>query len=335
MNDPEGVYEELLSTAPSQEGRAYRAFYGPVGLDLRAFVDGSSRLPGMSFKVAKSDVPAGMQLPKLQGASVTIVHGDADARPQSITFELCAQSAAFKTVFVELAARLIRDVCTETTASLGILAVARRLSIWARFFDARENDGLSRSRQLGLLGELLCLQRLFETLDPHQSVAAWTGPNGTPHDFQTSSGALEAKLSTTSAPERVRISSERQLDDSSVPWLGLFVVLAQETTSGDTGVPHSVDRIRAALTAAAPTAIALFEERLLAAGYVDSDRAEYSVRVVVRSSEFLHVRGDFPRVRPAELRSGVFSVSYEIPWSAIAPYRVDDNEIARIFRATV
>jgi hypothetical protein len=334
MNDPEAVYEELLVTAPMKDGRAYRAFYGPVGLDLREFVDGVSRLPGMAFTLAKSDIPLGMQLPRLQGASVTIVNSDGEPRSQTVTFELSAHSTAFKAVFVELAARLIRDVCNESSASSGILAVARRLSIWARFFDARENDGLSRSRQLGLLGELICLQRLCGIMEPCAAVSAWTGPIGTPHDFQTTAGAIEAKLSTSSTPERVRITSERQLDDSIVPWLGLFVVLTQESASGATSVPQSVDQVRTVIAGAAPGASPLFEERLLSAGYVDSDRAEYEIRVVVRSADFLHVRGDFPRLRPSELRSGVFAVSYEIPWSGIAPYRVADNEIARVFRAS-
>lgn len=335
MNDPEAVFEALLVSTPTKEGRAYRAFYGPIGLDIKAFVDGLSRLPGVSFTLAKADVPHRMQLPKLQGATVTLVHSNGDSRSPSITFELIAHSAAFKAVFVELSARLIRDVCGERSASLGILAVARRLSIWARFFDARENNGLSRSRQLGLLGELICLQRLSRILALHDAVSAWTGPNGSAHDFQSPCGAVEAKLTTSSAPERVRISSERQLDDSLVPWLGLFVVLAQETASGDTGVPHCVDEIRIALSTTAPTTSSLFEERLLAAGYIDSDRAEYSIRVVVRSAEFVRVHEDFPRVRSAELRPGVFSVSYEIPWSGIAPYRVTDQDIARVFRAAV
>jgi hypothetical protein len=55
------------------------------------------------------------------------------------------------------------------------------------------------------------------------------------------------------------------------------------------------------------------------------------MRVTTRAAEFLHVHGDFPRIRPAEVPPSVFAVSYEIPWSAIAPYRIPESEVRRVF----
>ena len=68
-------------------------------------------------------------------------------------------------------------------------------------------------------------------------------------------------------------------------------------------------------------------------GYADSDNARYAVRVKVRNAEFLHVRDEFPRVRPDELRPNVFAVSYEIPWDAIVPFRVSESEVRTVFLA--
>lgn len=331
MSTAETIYAELVGSTPEGPGRAYRAFYGPPGLGIRAFLDGQSRLPGLAIRVARHRVPPGMQLPRIRGAGISVVHGGGDGHLQEVTYELAAAERIFSAVFIELAARLIEDATSESDASNALLRVARRVASWARFFDARGSEGLGRSAQLGLLGELLCLECLGGLLSPQWAVEAWTGPTGTPHDFQALGGAIEVKLTTSAAPERFRITSERQLDDSAVPWLGLYAITAQEAPAGSVGLPDMVDRMRSILEREAPSAQGVFEERLLEAGFSDADRLRYTMRVTTRAAEFLHVQGDFPRIRPAELRSSVFAVSYDIPWSAIAPYRIPASDVRRIF----
>jgi hypothetical protein len=331
VSKPETVFSELVTATPAKPGRGYRAFYGPPGLGIRAFIDGESRLPGLTLKVTRDCIPPGMQLPRIRGAQITVAHGNGEGRTAEVIYELSAAERAFSDVFIELAARLITDATSEATAGAALLRVARRVASWARFFDARGSEGLGRSAQLGLLGELLCLERLGALLSPQWAVNAWTGPTGTPHDFQAPGGAVEVKLTTSASPERFRITSERQLDDSMVPWLGLYAITAQEAAAGSVGLANVVDRIRATLERDAPGAVALFEERLMEIGYSDADRPRYAVRVTTRSAEFLHVHDAFPRVLPAELRPSVFAVSYDIPWSAIAPYRVSESEVRRVF----
>lgn len=323
------VYEELRVSAPQAPGRAYRAFYGPRDLGVRAYIDGESRIPGFSLKTTRSCVPQGMNFPKIRGTEIFISQGSGEGPHAEVIYEVQASEPLFADVFIELAARLLDDCISAASAPAALLEVSRRVAAWARFFDARGMEGLDRSRQLGLIGELLCLERLATMVGTDRALRSWTGPSGTPHDFQGEGGAVEVKLSTTSAPERFRISSERQLDDSVVPWLGLFAVLAQEVRAGGETLDTLVDRVRQRVQSEAPGAMPVLEQGLLDSGYADSDRSLYSCRVKVRESEFLHVCGDFPRIRPSELRLNVFSVSYEIPWGAIVPFRVPDADVRR------
>lgn len=329
MSEPRTVYQELRDSAPHSTGIAYRAFYGPPHLGIRAFIEGETRIPGFSLKTIRSCVPAGMSLPKIRGTDITVMHGSGEGPHAEVIYEIKASGIYFAEVFTELAAKLLDDCVTAVSAPVALLEVSRRVAAWARFFDARGNEGLGRSGQLGLIGELLCLERLVGMASVERAVAAWTGPAGAPHDFQTVRGSVEAKLSTSSAPERFRISSERQLDESIVPWLGLFAVIAQEVRAGGEGLNGVVDRVRKLVESEAPASTSLLEQGLMDSGYSDADRARYDVRVKVRDSAFLHVRDDFPRVRPSELRANVFAVSYEIPWGGIVAFRIPDTDVRR------
>jgi hypothetical protein len=320
VTDPQFVYHELLAGARSAPGHAYRQFLAPPDMVLRAFVDGVSRLPGLSLQAQAESVPTSMQLPKMKGAE-TSIRSDGQSQSRQVVYTIIASDSAYATVFIELASNLIAEISQLTSARDALLGVARRLDSWARFFDSRAREGLGRSAQLGLIGELTCLQRLAQQVGLSSAVRSWTGPAGTTHDFQSPRGAIEVKLSTTSAPERFRISSERQLDESMVPTLLLCAISAQEQPAG-TGLSDLVDTIRADVQRNAPADLYLFDERLLQAGYSTADRPGYAVRITVRDIEFAVVREAFPRITPDDVRSGVFSVSYEIPRSAIISYAV-------------
>jgi hypothetical protein len=273
-----------------------------------------------------------MELPRIRGADLVLV-SHADPPGPEVTYELTAAQAVFAPVFIELATSLVDEVSKEPTADAALLRVAQRLAAWERFFNARGSEGLSRSTELGLMGELLCLLTLGQLVGFRRTVEAWTGPTGTNHDFQRPRGAVEVKLTTSAAPERFRITSERQLDDSVMPMLCLFAILAQESASGTTSLGGLVDSARERINQEVPASLGLLEERLLQAGYAETDRALYKIRIAPREQHFLKVGGAFPRVRPSDLRPGVFAVTYEIPWVAIAPYRMPDEEVGRILSA--
>ncbi len=331
MSKPQEIYAELLERAPFAAGLAFRAFPAPPGLVVRAFVDGLSRLPGISLQVSSVDVPSSFVMPRMKGANTT-VHSDAVSRARRVEYTISASGPAHASVFVELASGMIAEISASMSASDALTAVAQRLKSWTLFFDARAEEGLGRSAQLGLIGELLCLQRLSLEVGLSSVLSGWAGPTGSLHDFQFLGGSIEVKLSTTSSPERFRITSERQLDESAVPILLLCGIVAQEQPAGAVGLADLVDVIRSTLLLDSPSDIGLFDRRLQEAGYCEQDRSRYLVRISVRSIEFVHVQAGFPRVVPSDLRSGVFGVSYEIPRSAILPFSIQPQILGELIR---
>ena len=332
MTSPAEVIEELLRSAPEQAGEAFRSFRSPPGMTTRAYVDGMSRLPGVSLRVHQEEVPRGLSFPKIKGAEILIA--GALGEPSSVTYRIQPASSTHLPVFIELAGGLIEEVERASSAKQALLAVSRRLAAWARFFDARGENALGRGTQLGLIGELLCLDLLGWGAGLGNAVQAWRGPEGATHDFQTAAGSIEVKITTSSAPERFRISSERQLDESHVPHLILCAITAQELPSGDASVCTLVDRLRARVDAEAPAERTLFDERLVSVGYCDQDRPQYGVRIAVLHMDFMAITDDFPRIRPVDIRPGVSGVSYDVSRAAILPYMIPTTSVDEIIRAT-
>lgn len=326
------VFDELRQKAPRKAGRAYREFNAPPGLSIRAFVDGLTRSPGISFATSRARIPKDLQFPRFRGASVHVVSGS-DGLGGDVAYEIVPTESSTDEIFMELAARLIQTVAVEGTAEAGLLRLARSMAAWARFFGARGQEGLTRSEELGLIGELVYMGALASHIGFQAAVEAWKGPAGAPHDFQGAWGAVEVKLTTSSNPERFRITSERQLDETTVSQLFLFGIIAQEAQSAPTSLSGLVDQVRQRLDATAPSARQLFDESLSESGFADADRARYQIRLNVHQAALLRVENDFPRIRHDELRVGVFAVSYEIPWSSVAPFRVPENQVASLFNA--
>ena len=82
-----------------------------------------------------------------------------------------------------------------------------------------------------------------------------------------------------------------------------------------------------------PGARGLFAERLLEAGYLDSDASVYSLRFSLRSTHFYEVKDDFPRIVEGDLRRGVGDVRYSILQSECERYAITEDEARQLLRA--
>ena len=108
------------------------------------------------------------------------------------------------------------------------------------------------------------------------------------------------------------------------------MVDADEVAAGET-LPASISALREYLGAG--TALRdIFDDRLLDAGYLDSEAVRFEARrFAIRSRQCFKVVPGFPRLLEANLPVGVGDVSYALSLAACAPFEVSvDAMIATI-----
>ena len=152
-------------------------------------------------------------------------------------------------------------------------------------------------------------------LDP-MAVAGWKGGERAHQDFQFPTGAVEVKTTLAKQPQVVRITSERQLDDSAWPALFLQVIALETRDGGGETLPTMVATLRAKLMSDG-TALESFEDGLVAYGYLDAHVSRYAERgYLVRSEKLFHVKRGFPRLTERELAPGIGDVDYGLAVAA-------------------
>ena len=216
-------------------------------------------------------------------------------------------------------------VATIVSELLGTKSIGQRVvsSIreWRDFLD--EFQFISRSRQVGLIGELLFVLHLRGVIGETNALRAWLGPPLGEHDFSLENCEVEVK--TTELERRVHgISSETQL----VPAVNrsLYLLSIQVTESGGGVNSFSLDGLVAELQESFSARFDEVAERLQKAGWDDRFRELYSTRFQFRSVPLLfRVDPGFPAITREMLDSNigngksVSSVRYKIDLTGIEP----------------
>lgn len=204
--------------------------------------------------------------------------------------------------------------------------VLARLVRWQTFLRSRP-DGLGSEEQRGLYGELWLLDAHLVPGRGPQAVSGWTGPARDAQDFRYDRLAIEVKTCIAGPDQHLRVSSERQLDDTGVDRLFLYHLSLDVRAGVTSTLPLLVAHLRGRL-GGGPWSDS-FEDRLAAAGYADADAEQYEqTSYTSREENLFRVEGGFPRLTEDVLPAGVGDVQYSITVSSCRPYSVALAEIA-------
>jgi hypothetical protein len=217
---------------------------------------------------------------------------------------------------IELFARMAADVVTTIDASTAashqrqLQLFLGRVRAWQQFM-SRSRGALNPEAELGLAGEMVCLEMLIDAgVDAHAAVEGWQGPLDGLQDFEIGSGAIEVKSTLSHDGFPASILSLEQLDDSTRQPLFIlgcrFAVAAEGLTLSE--------RVHATrlLLEGNPAATSRFENALLHAGYVDAHAEHYTRRLVVSEARFVLVDEAFPRLVAGNVPPAIRRVRYEL-----------------------
>lgn len=213
-------------------------------------------------------------------------------------------------------------------------AVARfitRTRSWNRLLRSGSDSRLSDAEQMGLIGELRLVEsHLLVVLPVQDVVSAWVGPFGASKDFQFGLVCVEAKAMSPQKAEII-VASIDQLDESNTAKLLLYV---SEVGSAGGESPTALtvldmaSRVRKKIAELDVSALMMFEDRMSALGFDWDD--DYSDKSWEIGRETVYeILGDFPRVTPRHLISGVKEVTYAIDLTKCEDFKVEVKELRR------
>lgn len=194
-----------------------------------------------------------------------------------------------------------------------VKSLQNRFLKWKELFELAKSPGLSPEKQIGLFGELFLLKELIEeTGRIEECLNIWVGPDTGIRDFEKNNTAIEVKTTQTHNHQRIRISSERQLDTSLLENLFLFHLSLEKRFGNE----NSLNKIVSALFFVIGDNMLLnnvLNRKLISVGYFKHHKSCYeNISYMIRGKDFYSVIENFPRIEEKDLMKGVGDVKYSI-----------------------
>ena len=185
-----------------------------------------------------------------------------------------------------------------------------RVRAWQEFM-RKGSLVLNAEAEIGLIGELKVLAVLINAgVAESAAVGGWVGPMDGLQDFLLGTGAMEVKTTISATGFIARIVSLDQLDDSILQPLIVAAVRVRQTAGGES-LPDIVAASHALVSGDAGAKREL-SERLIAAGYLDSQSDRYIRRFELAGVRFIEVGEGFPRLLRGTVPTAVTQALYEI-----------------------
>lgn len=236
-----------------------------------------------------------------------------------------------KDIFSLFIENIVEEISKSVTENEALVETSNVVLKWKKLFDKINFQGLTIERQKGLIGELLLFNSL---LDEKYSIDAllesWTGPDFNDKDYRFGSFGIEVKLTSSKVP-KVKISSERQLDNENLTKLYLVLYVVEEVKDKGFSLNSIIGQIRTKINNN-QNALKFFNERLLLVGYFDEDFENYNHQYAFRKRNFYEVSPDFPRLVASDLPIGLFDTKYNIELSAIEQFLINNESILELLK---
>lgn len=280
-------------------------------LDVRAGRRSPDNAEAVLVGFLTAKIPAADKLPEGRGFSVE--RADLEGAGKR-WIALSRKSAGSTDLFTAMVCDVIGALDDAVAADADEARLARvcigRVGAWQEFM-RKGIQTLSPEAEIGLVGELVLLGAIIGSgVAAPQAIEAWVGPLDGIQDFEIGIGALEVKATLSAKGFPAKIGSLEQLDDSVRQPLFVAGARFRQVESGQ-NLPEFIAAMRAAVQGNAE-ATRLLTERLLAAGYIDSQESKYSRRFVLNDIRIVKVGNGFPRLTPGTAPAGITRAMYEI-----------------------
>lgn len=254
----------------------------------------------------------------------TLTHGQ-----RAIRFlDVICMSPDLEAVFGEVVDDIVRRLADRKD---GVAAVAGAIDDFRELLVPPVGRELDRSRVVGLVAELVVLNRLLD-ISP-SAWRCWRGPAGDRHDFRAGDTSLEVKASLGAGAREVTINGIDQLEPPAGGSLYLAHLVLEAVEGGLLTVASLGDR--ALLRADDPAGLRVM---LAAVGCTDVHDAAWNRFAFRAEAERLyHVGPGFPRIAPSSfvggaIPAGIVDATYRIDLGHASDAECPPEEFASLLR---
>lgn len=293
----------------------------PLKCDFFAAMDSMDGRLMLIIRIPSEHIQQGYKYPDIAGMEIRAKY------EEGITgIFLKVIDEKYNELFENLCLDLIGEAANAADEKKCIDRFFYKLHIWKDFFQQLAKNSLDENEAQGLFGELYCLNRIntvFMSLE--ESVLCWEGPSGSEYDFHYPNGVIEVKTLKAKS-DTMAISNMHQLDSKKC--VNLFVLhLSVEIYRGEQAkgisLPKLISEIRQKLEG--KQELLAFDRKLVAAGYLENSYPELHFDIVEK--KFYHVDGNFPRLIPSNIPSGIKSVKYTIDLDTCTSFIMDEKNV--------
>lgn len=268
------------------------------------------KVKSIVFRLSKGNVDVSA-LNALKDITTEILPDETQADKMLLLISLADNSLS--SIFAVLCEDLFNYISNIKEDKELVKSLQNRFLKWKELFELAKSPGLSPEKQIGLFGELFLLKELIEeTGRIEECLNIWVGPDTGIRDFEKNNSAIEVKTTQTHNHQRIRISSERQLDTSLLENLFLFHLSLEKRN----GQENSLNKIVSALFSVIGDNMLLnnmLNRKLISVGYFKHHESYYeNISYMIRGKDFYTVTEIFPRIEEKDLMKGVGDVKYSI-----------------------
>lgn len=310
----EQIWLEFVAKQKDNTGLAMKRYSAEIKPDCFVAMHLPEKTRCIAFRISIQNINVSL-FNSLQDLKAEIIEDHAKANKSLLVLSLA--DASLSSIFAVLCEDLFYSIA-ETESEVALLQTLQsRFLKWKELFNLAKTTGLSPEKQIGLFGELYLLKNLMRsTQNPEFCLNIWVGPDGGIRDFENNNTAIEVKTSQSHNHQKIRISSERQLDSSLLGNLFLFH-LSLEKRNGDEYSLNTIIEEIYELLGEEFLLHNVFKRKLTNVGYFEHQRDHYqNVSYIVRDESFYFVKDKFPRIEEHDLMKGVGDVKYSIILSA-------------------
>jgi len=305
------IWEELENDKSFDIGLLIRRYSGEILADIFIALKQPEKVYCLATSISTNIEINIASFANLQEIQVEVVSDRNFIGKKLLIFKLINNQ--HKDIFSILCEDLILSVGNITDELKLVRQLLNRFEKWKSLFSKIGLNGLSPEEQRGLYGELYFLRKfLNHNNDFGKVLNTWVGTSNEIRDFQLNSWALEVKTTIGNYHQKIKISSERQLDISHLEFLYLYHLSLEKAQEGGESLHQIVFSIRQMLQIDV-ISLNKFNAKLFEAGFFEHHFELYkNIGYHLRHESFYLVNGNFPRIQENDLREGVGDVKYSI-----------------------